>query len=404
MARIELHQLDTEAAPKLPYPAMLAKGFRVFFLAAALAATALIPLWLAIFEGRLAAPARFGGPAWHGHEMIFGYAFAVIAGFLLTAVYNWVGRPHLAGAPLGGLAGLWLAGRLAMFGADYLPAGVVAAIDVAFLPALAAVLTPPLITSKNWINVGFMGLLLIAGGLNLAFHLDAMGALGLSGSTGLLIISVELLLVFVATLTGRIMVMFTENGVRGSQPRRIDWIERLALPSVVVFVVVDAIPVPPAAIAAAVFAFVAAGVHAWRLAGWESLRTFKTPLVWVLHLGYGWMILALTLKGLANLGLVPVMLAVHALTVGALGMITLGMMARIGLGHTGRLIVVPTRISLAFALVGVAAAIRVVAPLLPGFYVELIAASGLAWTAAFAIFGFSYLRILGAPRVDGKPG
>lgn len=404
MARIELHQLDAEATPKPPYPAVLAKGFRVFFLAAALAAVALIPLWLAIFEGRLAAPARFGGPAWHGHEMVFGYAFAVIAGFLLTAVYNWVGRPHLVGVPLGALAALWAAGRLVMFGADHLPAGVVAAIDIAFLPVLAAVLTPPLIAARNWINLGFMGLLLLGAAINLAFHLDAMGVAALGGSTALLTMGIELLLVFVGILTGRIMVMFTENGVRGTQPKRVEWLERLALPSILAFAVVDSIPVPGAGIVAAILGFAAAVVHGWRLAGWETLRTFKTPLVWVLHMGYAWLILALVLKGLANLGLAPTMLAVHAMTVGALGSITLGMMARIGLGHTGRMILVPTRMAVAFGLIGVAALIRVVAPLLPTFYVELIAASGLCWTAAFAIFGFSYLSILAGPRTDGRPG
>lgn len=371
---------------------------------AGLAGGLLMLLWLAILEGITPPVSHFGASAWHGHEMVFGYAFAVVAGFLLTAVYNWVGRPHLSGWKLGGLAALWLAGRLALLLGDVLPAGLAAAIDLAFLPVLALVLSPPLIRARKWENVGFMGLLLVAAGCNLAFHLDAMGLADLGGSTALLTAAVEILVLFVAVLTGRVMVMFTENGIRGLKTRSFKWVERLVLPGTALFVLVDLMPFGATRLAAGGLAFAACLIHAIRLSGWRSQKTFGVPLVWVLHLGYAGLVLALFLKGLANLGWVPPSAALHAFTVAALGPVTLGMMARIGLGHTGRLIKVPPSQALAFGLVVAAGVLRVAAPLAPPFYDWLILGAGLCWMVAFTLFVFRYLPILTAPRVDGQAG
>ncbi|TAN47645.1 MAG: NnrS family protein, partial [Rhodospirillales bacterium] len=193
MTTSELFQLEPCRAPLSPYPTILAKGFRIFFLCAGFAAAILIPLWLLMLEGHFVAPTRFAPAAWHGHEMAFGYAFAVVGGFLLTAVYNWVGQPHLNGWKLALLALLWLLGRVAMLASGLLPAWLVALVDASFLPVLAAVLTPPLIKARKWPNLGFMFLLLLAGGYNLAFHLDAADIVEAGGSNALLTSVVEIL-------------------------------------------------------------------------------------------------------------------------------------------------------------------------------------------------------------------
>jgi uncharacterized protein involved in response to NO len=404
MSPPELFQLDPKTAPPPPYPVILAKGFRILFFAAGLAAMLLLSLWLLIFTGKLDLATRLGGAAWHGHEMLYGYAFAVIAGFLLTAVYNWVGKPHLSGWKLGALAGLWALGRLIMLCSDALPVWLVGIVDIAFLPVLTAVLAPPLIKAKNWPNLGFMGLLLLASAYYLAFHLDKAGIVDLGGSLSLLTASVEILVVFVVVLTGRVMVMFTENGIPGTKTRKIKWVEFLALPSAGAFVIFDLLPFAWASIVASLLAFVAAFIHALRLSGWQSQRTLKTPLVWVLHAGYALLIAALVAKGLANLGHLPPSVALHAFTVATLGPITLGMMSRIGLGHTGRMIKVPPHMAAAFALVIAAGLIRAAAPLTSAFYMEMVLLSGLGWTAAFALFTFSYFPVLSSPRVDGQAG
>ncbi|MFA6018728.1 MAG: NnrS family protein [Rhodospirillales bacterium] len=400
----EFFQLEKSVAPLPPYPVVLAKGFRIFFLAAGLAGLVLMPLWLAMFEGRLSAPLRYSGPAWHGHEMVYGYAFAVIAGFLLTAVYNWVGRSHLAGWKLASLAALWLLGRLAMLAADLLPGWLAAAADIAFLPALALVLAPPLIAAKKPENLGFLPLLLLAASYNAAFHLDILGLADLGGSTFLLTATVEILLVFVVILSSRILVMFTENGVPGVKTRQYKWIERLAAPSAAAFVIADLLPFTWAVPVASLLALAAALIHAIRLSGWRTGKTLKTPLVWVLHLGYAGLVAALALKGLSNLELVPSSSALHAMTVATLGPITLGMMARVGLGHTGRLIRPPKGMALAFALLLLAGILRTLAPMVESLYFYLVILSGLSWIIAFAIFLTCYLPILTRPRTDGQAG
>jgi uncharacterized protein involved in response to NO len=405
MSAPELFQLDPAPTTSPPYPIVLAKGFRIFFLAAGLAGAGLMAVWLALLFGFLPTPQLPGGPAWHGHEMVFGFAFAVVSGFLLTAVYNWVGRPHLCGWRLGGLVFLWLMGRGAMAAYSLLPPWLAALCDLSFLPVLVLVLTPPLLRARKWENVGFMGLLLLAALDNAAFHLDALGVADLGGTTRILTGAVEILVVFVAILSGRIMVMFTENGVRGLKTRSFKWVERLVLPVTLLFVLADLLPIDMAGgRVAAACAFAATLVHGVRLVGWQSHRTLKVPLVWVLHLGYLGLIAALLLKGLANLGLAPATAALHGFTVAALGPVTLGMMARIGLGHTGRLIRAPALMPLAFALIWLAGIVRIAAALSDQLHDALLLAAGVGWTLAFVLFLIRYLPILTQPRVDGQPG
>jgi len=363
---------------------MFALGFRPFYLLAGTYAALGVPLWALQFTGWLPG----ADPFWHAHEMLFGYAFAVIAGFLLTAVRAWTGVPTPAGAALAGIAGLWLAARvLALFS---LPAA--AAADAAFALALAWGIGRPIIASRNR-NWFFIVLILALGAASAAFN--AWPRLALS-------VGLDLVLFIIAVMAGRVVPGFTNNAIPGAGARRNAALETAALGSVLLLLFLDALQL---AALAPIVALAAAALHAARLALWAPLKTRANPILWILHLSYAWIVVHLALRGCAGFGLAPETLASHALTVGAIGGLTLGMMTRTARGHTARPLTAGNAEIAAYLLVHIAAAIRVFGPLLlPSAYMLAVLLSALLWSAAFAVFVIAYYPILTRPRLDGQPG
>jgi uncharacterized protein involved in response to NO len=361
---------------------VLALGFRPLYLLAGAYAALSVPLWALQYAGWLPGANLY----WHAHEMLFGYAFAVIAGFLLTAVRVWTGRPTPTGAALAAIALLWLAARaLALH--SLLASSLV---DMLFALAVAWGIGVPIVSSGN--RNGFFILLVLAlGGASVAFQAWPQVALA---------VGLDVVLLVIAIMGGRVIPPFTNNGAPGAGARRNRWVEHGALGSVILLLLLDVLQVPvwPLALAAA-------AIHAARLALWSPLATRGRPILWILHLSYAWVVVHLALRGLAGLELVAPGLATHALTVGVIGGLTLGMMTRTSRGHTARPLQVGAWETAAYALVHAAAFVRVFMPLaFPGAYVALVVSSGVLWSLAFAIFTVVYIPILTRPRLDGQPG
>lgn len=379
---------------------LLALGFRPFFLAAGGSAALLMGIWLAMLNGWLPAVHYYGATNWHAHEMLFGYAAAVIAGFLLTAVRNWTGLDTLTGPGLGALALVWLAARIAPF--LPVPGVVVALLDLAFFPALAASLFRPLWGGANRVNRYFLALMAAMWLATLLVHLQALGmTVGTAGRGDRLMLDMVLLTLLL--VAGRIMPFFTERGLRGARPVTRPAVEKLTF--VLAPLAATANLISPWSIASGGLTLALAIVQAVRLAGWHDQRAWGEPILAVLYAGYSWLVVGLALDGLAGFGLLPPFSSLHALTTGAVGVFTLGMMARVTLGHTGREMRAEPLTKLAFVLVNLAALSRVLAPLLmPAAYTGWLYASGLLWTLAFILFLWVHAPMLIAPRADGRPG
>jgi uncharacterized protein involved in response to NO len=372
-------------------------GFRPFYLLASIFAALSIPLWVAQYAGWIAPYPR--GVTAHAHEMLFGYAMAVIAGFLFTAARNWTGQPTPTGSTLAGIALLWVAARVLAF-TQWVDAAAIA--SAAFPLAVAVGLAIPLVRSRNRRNYFFVALLVAFAVAALTMHLSFVGVLPWPERLSLLV-GLDLVLFVVAVMGGRVIPMFTNNGVPGTQATRRPIVERAALGSILLLVAAEIAQVPDVVIGA--IAAAAAVAHAVRLWLWQPWRTLRTPLVWVLHASYAWIVVYLLLRALSVWDIVPAPLAIHALTIGVIGGMTIGMMTRTARGHTGRPLRADRYEVACYVLVMAAALIRVLGGLaLPGLYVAMVVASGVCWSAAFAIYAIRYWPILTRSRLDGKPG
>ncbi len=373
-------------------------GFRPFYLLASTFAAVSILLWIGQYAGLLPA-AYLRSAAWHGHEMLFGYAMAVVAGFLLTAVANWTGRPTPSGSALMALAALWVAGR-ALVLTPYATAAAI--VNVAFPLALAIGIGKAVVQSRNRRNYFFLALLLLLGFAALAFHLAYLDLVSWPQAASLQA-GLDVVLFIMVVIGGRVIPMFTNNGVRDARARHHPLIEKFALVGVLALLCTDLLPVPPLFVA--VLALLVALAHAVRLCLWRPWRTARAPLVWILHAAYGWIVVYLALRGLAEMGRVDRVFAVHALTVGAIGGMTAGMMTRTARGHTGRPLTADRFEIACFVLVSLAAIIRVFGGmLLPASYRATVVLSGICWSAAFGLYAVHYWPILSRGRLDGKPG
>ncbi|HEY6865166.1 MAG TPA: NnrS family protein [Burkholderiales bacterium] len=374
-------------------------GFRPFYLLAGLFAALSVPLWAARFAGWLGEWVYFSESVWHAHEMIFGYAFAVMVGFLFTAVRNWTGRPTPSGGTLAAIALAWLAARVLVF----TPWTELAAIaDAAFALAAAAGIAVPLIASGNRRNYFFIALLVLLGAVNLCFYLAKDDVLDAPVGVGLEI-ALDLILFVIAVMGGRVIPMFTANAIPGAAPRRAPWLDRAALAAVLLLVVFDAIGAPEEPMA--VLAGLAALLHGARFLLWRPWRTVHRPLVWILHASYAWIVIHLALRAFGELGLIMPSLATHALTVGAIGGMTLGMMTRTARGHTGRPLEAGGGEVAAYVLIQLAALVRVFGPMFfPALYLDAIIVSGALWSLAFLAFTVVFWPVLTRPRLDGRPG
>jgi uncharacterized protein involved in response to NO len=386
------------------WSALFSYGFRPFFmLAAAWAAFTLLTLIAGLVLGAWPGEA-LPLTRWHGHEMLFGFVAATIAGFLLTAVPAWTGSRPISGPALGTLAALWLAGRAAMSPWLGLQDTPWLLLDVAFFPALAVVLAVPLVRTRNYRNLQFLLMLALLTGANALFAGTQLGWLAPAGFDPLRF-AANLVLLMIVVVGGRIIPAFTRNALLKSGQRCTltawPWLDRASLLAVAGVVVADLVR-PETALAGWVAA-VAAALLAARAGGWRGHRTLRMPIVWILHAGFAWLVVALALKAVWLLAHAPWAANwLHALTAGAFGTMTLGVMTRVALGHTGRDLVVARAIVAAYALVMAGAALRVLGPTLSAYYLQALAAAGLVWAAAFAVFLFVYAPMLVTPRPDER--
>lgn len=373
-------------------------GFRPFYLVASVFAAISLPLWVGEYSGYLPSAwshSMFG----HAHEMLFGYALAVVAGFLFTAVRAWTGRPTPTGMTLASFVLLWIAGRVLAV-TPYQTAATL--INAAFPIAVAVGIGIPLANSGNRRNYFFVLLLFLLSMATLTHHLSLLGVLAVPALAGLQV-GLDLVLFIIAVVGGRVIPMFTNNGVPGTRATRNALVEKFALGGVLVLLIADVLQASPSVLA--ILALVVAIAHAARLYLWQPWRTARTPLVWILHASYGWIVAYLVLRSLAAFGMIAVPLAIHALTIGAIGGMTMGMMARTARGHTGRALTADGFEVACFVLIQLAALCRVFgAMLFPDAYLATVIASGLCWSLAFAIFSVRYWPVLSRSRLDGKPG
>jgi uncharacterized protein involved in response to NO len=355
----------------------------------------LLPVWLAEYALAGSATPRLAASLWHGHEMLFGFAAAIIAAVLLTAIPSWAITDEVTGGRLAMLAGLWLAGRLAMLASGVLPAAVTATVDALFLPALALVLAPTVLRARRRWFVAPLAILLVLAGLNVAFH-AASGA----GAAARALEAALLLVMLLYSLAGGLLIpVFTGNRLRETGRGDVGFsvpLDVAAVASVFAFAIVEASDASLAMRGAA--AGVAAAANAARLARWQGLKVLDDPLLWALHLGYAWLVAALALRALAALGgPVPELAWTHAFTVGALGITILGLATRIVLRHTGRPLVVPTSLVVAYFLMLGAGVARVATAFEPRL--ALLVASGVLWSVALATYLARFARCLLAPSL-----
>jgi uncharacterized protein involved in response to NO len=294
---------------------------------------------------------------------------------------------------------LWVAGRVLVLTSFAMAAAVVNAL---FPLAVGAAIAVPLFASGNRRNYFFVALLAAASAAVLAFHLAHMGRFDWPARAGLQV-GMDLVLFIIAVVAGRVLPMFTNNGVPGAGASRNPWVERASLGGVLVLLLLDVAGISGAALA--VVALLVAAAHAVRLWLWHPWRTRRSPLVWVLHAAYAWIVVHLVLRALAQWGVVAEPLAVHALTIGVIGGMTLGMMTRTARGHTGRPLVADRFEVACYVLVQAAAVARVGGGLLlPELYLQTVWVSAACWSAAFALYVLRYWPVLTRPRIDGKPG
>jgi len=380
-------------------------GFRPFFLLVGLYGVIAMLAWLSgLFTGTWPdgyLPAQL----WHGHEMVFGFVAAAIAGFLLTAVPSWTGQRALSGGPLIALVIAWLAGRLILPFDTGLPPWLIAFIDLAFFPLLGLLLAPSLLRGKprNMVFLVFLAVLFAA---NLVFHIAVANDNRVLAGSGLML-GVNTVLMIIAIIGGRIVPAFTQGAIRRTDQTftilPAPALDRAAIASILILLVIDL--AWPYSTAAGWIAVIAAVIHVARYTRWKTLRTTGEPIVWILHVGYAWVIIGLALKGVYILTGTPFASAwLHALTSGAFATMILAVMTRAALGHTGRPLASPPPIVASYLLVTLAAIVRVAGPLFPGSYGQSIVVAGILWIGAFTLFLLVYTPILLLPRADNKPG
>jgi len=383
----------TPAPTGLP---LLRLGFRPFYLLAALLAALAIPLWLAGYYGHLPALPKVGLP-WHAHEMVFGFAIAVVIGFLYTAGRAWTGLDTPRGLPLALIALLWIAGRVAMLLA---PVPLAAAIDILFLPVAAVPLYLVLKRANSRRNLFLILLLALLAAANVLYHCALAGALALSP-----LVPVEgaiFVIVLLASIIGaRVIPGFTRNTL-GVAPLVDTKRDRVSVALIVLSAASWLLGLPAPLVAA--LASATAVSLAIRLLGWKPWTTWRVPLLWILHLSYAWIVAGFLLLAAAALGALPASAALHALTVGAMSGLIIGMITRTALGHTGRPLVAGRAETAMYALVQIGALARLCAALAPAAREPALLAATLCWSAGFLLYLAVYGPWLCRTRIDGRDG
>jgi uncharacterized protein involved in response to NO len=372
-------------------------GFRPFFFFGSVYAGAIILVWLPAFYGKLQLSTAFAPRDWHVHEMLFGYIAAVVAGFLLTAVPNWTGRLPLQGRPLVLLFSTWVAGRIAVSISAWIGWGAAAAIDSLFLVVLAAVAAREIFAGRKWSNLKIVVIVSLLAAGNLAFHVEAnLSGLAEYATRG----GIAIVIILIALIGGRIIPSFTRNWLArqapGHMPSPFGRFDVVTI-AVTVFVLALWVVLPLERTTGGLL--LACGfMHIVRLVRWTGYRTFADRLVLILHVAYAFVPAGFILSGLSALDLIAPSAGIHAWTGGAIGTMTLAVMSRATLGHTGRRLEASPATHLIYASVVVAALARVCAVLEVNHTGALLMIAGIAWAAAFLGFAAAYSALFWSPR------
>ena len=383
-------------------PILLSYAFRPFFLLTAAWAVIGLAAWFALLHGVFWPGAPTNVVFWHIHEMVFGFIAAAMAGFLLTAIATWTGRPPVQGIPLGILVAAWLLGRIVSVVSGGLPASVIVPAELAFPVMLSYLVTREIVAARNRRNYIVALIVSLFPLMDFAYLLGDSVAVGPTLSSALYFMP-HVVVLLIAIIGGRITPAFTGNWLRARGEDRLPlvrpWLDSGAL--IVTLAVGLADSLLPLSILTGVLALVAALVHGLRLSGWRGRATYSEPLLFILHVGYGWIVIGYLLLGSASFfDILPSSSALHAITVGAMGTMILAVMTRVSLGHTGRKLHASRFTVALYVAVTIAAVARIAAPLSGGGYLLLIEISTAAWIAAFAGFVWEYRGILAGPRVS----
>lgn len=387
-------------------PTLFSAGFRPFFLASALWAGLAVPIWLVAYATGIAPPSALPAIIWHAHEMVFGFAAATVAGFLLTAIPNWTGRMPLQGWPLAALVSLWLIGRIAVLSSAEIGAPLAAIADLSFPAIFLAVVAREILAGRNWRNLPMLAALSLLLFGNLLVHLDALGIAGTAALGNR--VGIGTLLLLISLVGGRVVPSFTRNWLAKNRPE-IAPPAQAGTPDLVALVVTGLglaawVIAPDATVTA--WAALGAGVAVTlRLSRWRGARTIREPLVLILHVSYGWLAIGLLLLGLNGFyAFLPSTAALHALTVGAIGTMTLAVMTRASLGHTGRTLSAGPGTKAIYLLVTLATVLRLIVPLAGAQMLLMLTLAGAAWCAAFGLFVILYGGPLARPKASGDAG
>ncbi len=396
-------QSDAAAASNLRFPLpgwpLFRLGFRPFYLGAAAFALLAVPYWIAGLLGLMALPSTMPPLLWHAHEMLYGFAMAVIVGFLLTAGKAWTGLATPRGAKLAVMAGLWLAARLSAVGAPY---AVYTVLDVLLLPWVAFELIQILLKAGNRRNLPLGAILLLLATANLIFHAAMLGWLDIDPLRALHA-GLALIVMIECVIAGRVIPAFTMSALPGRQLKVPAWLERSTLAAAALSLATWVL-LPANLVTAAGFAL-AALLHAARLWHWQPWRTRSRPILWVLHAAYAWLPVGFLLLAWAQLGGVATSAGIHALAVGATAGLIVGMVTRTARGHTGRPLEVSRQEVAAYLLVAGAAVARVLLPLVsPAHTANWLVVAATAWATAFALYLWVFTPWLLSTRLDGKDG
>lgn len=374
-------------------PALLSYAFRPFFLLNAIFAVLVIMVWTMVLHG-----SGLPGitPLWHGHEMLVGFAMATVAGFSLTAVAVWTGRPALHGTPLAWLVFCWLLGRMAMALSGWLPSALVISLDMLFPVMLCILLGREIIAAGNRRNYVLIVVTAVLAALNGVYHLGASQLLPNADRVAIFLL-IHIILLLVTLIAGRIVPSFTGNWLRMQGSKHLPVSSLVVdLPVLALTLLVGlAATMMPLHPATGVLAFTTAAAHGFRLSRWRGLATTSNPLLFVLHAAYAWLPIGYFLTGCAVFGwLFTPTAALHALTMGAIGSMVLAVSTRVALGHTGRPLQAARAIVVAYWIMMIAVLIRVLGPLSGKSYLLLIDITAAGWMLAFAIFVWVYWPIL----------
>ena len=370
-------------------PVLFSYGFRPFFLGAGLMAIVAMVLWILALTIGLEVGGSYGGRYWHGHEMLFGFAPAVVAGFLLTAVPNWTGRLPVSGRPLMMLFGLWLVGRLVLLYPDLIGVEIAVAIDSLFLPTLLFICAREIVAGRKWKDLKVLAVLAFLSAANIGFHVST-----LSGEHGGLTqrLAVSAYVVLIMIIGGRIIPSFSRNWLNQRGVKRFP-IPFNSFDTAAIIgggVALGGWTLLPESRLTGLVALVACGLHVVRLARWRGHAVFAEKLLFVLHLAYGFVPLGLLAIALGAEDYLAANSVLHVMTVGAIASMMLAVMTRATRGHTGRVLTASRTTTLSYAAILLAALLRPAADLLPDYMMELYSVAGLLWIAAFTLFVFEY--------------